>query len=52
MQKIKVEHVVAIFSFALIVWALISWGEVLFKNTSANPVYWNGNLFKVILGVI
>lgn len=42
-----ISFIVAIISVLFLMWFAISFIEVISKNLSENPTYWNLNLFKV-----
>ena len=42
-----ISFIVAIISVLFLMWFAISFIEVVSKNLSENPTYWNLNLFKV-----
>lgn len=50
MKKLSLSDLI-VYGIAIILaaWIIISWIEVCSKNLTPNPVYWEGNLFGILI---
>lgn len=39
------EAIVEMVGTIVIVWGVVSWMEIILKNTAPNPIYWDWNLW-------
>lgn len=51
MKKI-VSTTITILSVAFILWAALSWGEVVLKNKQESPTYSQANLFVILTDAV